>query len=113
MLSTLNRYQRVRKHSEEFLKKLSNNHTVSRSKVFTVLLEENTSFSSKLPFHLPFVHKQEDNNHIFKFIACRKTFDNELIRIAVSYNDKELLKQLIINYCIFEETFLENFSKDL
>jgi hypothetical protein len=101
MLSTLNHYQRVRKHNETMIKELFETNDVRFKQTLQLLIKENITFSVALPFTLLF--DSFELNEIGLFFKARKKFDNELIRIAVSYHDKYALKDLLDKYIKIEE----------
>ena len=101
MLSTLNHYQRVRKHNENMVKELFETNDVRFESTLHFLIKENITFSAALPFPLLFDSFQL--NQIAILFKGRKKFDNELIRIAVSYHDKKALKDLLNKYIKIEE----------
>ncbi len=103
MLSTLNHYQRIRKHNDELVLKME-----YQDDAVLFLLKENTKFSSQLPFEISFLVKGKQT--VYTLIKSRELFDEEFIRKAINSTEQQLLKGLVNSYIEIEETFFKENS---
>ena len=104
MLSTLNHYQRFRKKNNELIQKACSDNEKALS-ICSDVIRLNQVFANKLPF--PVFPHLDNFSDIKLFFSQRKGFDDNLLRLAISYSLSKDVKLLISNYISCEYQYCQ------